>query len=788
MTKILRPAVFAVIITAAALPRDTAFSAQPDARQEKESYDFANGLLSRGMYDMAAEAYGEFISKYPSSRYSEEARYRLAESYFLMRENGKAAEKFESLLEGEPSAGVAADARLRLGQIRFSMGEMEQAERYFKEAMDTEGVSAETAETAEYYLADILLKSGKKKEAREAFEDFLERYPQGGYRDFAGLALGDILSEEKEFSEAAEVYTETSSAAETPEAAMEAALRAAEAFSLSGSAQRAIEKYREVLGAAASGDFVDRASIGIVAVLSREGRDGDVINEGKILLAGMENEEAKFRVKFLMANSCLNEEIFDEAGKLYGEIIAGARDKRIERRARVNNCWTLYKTGEYEKCLAETEKYLEEEKEQDVDEAVYMKGKVLGAKGDWDEAIKVYAEILKKYPDTLFRREVLYDKGWAHYQKGETSQGAEEHKKFVEEFPEDERSPGVLLKVGQEALKGGKYDEAADVYERFLNEYEKDPQRQFAIYQKARALYEQGRYDEAIATYDTLLEEFPFSEITGNVFYWRAISYQKKQDWDRAILDFREAANKGGELAVKASEAVAFSLFQKGEEEAAAEAYYAVISESIGTHAGIKKEVYMWTAEYYTEKKENEKALEVLRAMAKIYPAESDPDVLYLMGENLRNTGESEEAVKYFTMAIDKGAVSPRKERCYLGMGRTYARSGDREKAIEFLGKALSGDRDNVTGALARMEMGDLYAGEKDFSEAARQYAMVGILYDDAETVPSALFKAGESYMKSGQEKEAEKLFKELVKRYPSHPLSEKAEKEIAGINGSKTQ
>lgn len=148
-------------------------------KQEAEEFDFANGLLSRGMYDMAVEAYGEFLKKYPVSQYAREARYGIAESFFLKKDNEKALNAFTGFLGEIPSGSLAADARLRIGQIRYALEDMKGARTILNEAINTEGSGEETVMAAEYYIAEILLREGKKKEAGKAFEVFLEKYPIG---------------------------------------------------------------------------------------------------------------------------------------------------------------------------------------------------------------------------------------------------------------------------------------------------------------------------------------------------------------------------------------------------------------------------------------------------------------------------------------------------------------------------------------------------------------------------------------------------------------------------------
>ena len=758
-----------------------------EEKKEKEDFDFANGLLSRGMYDMAASSYGDFLTKHPGSKYEEEAKYRKAESYFLKKDNEKALEEFGVFLKETEVLSLAADAKLRIGQIYFAEGKMEDAEEALQKTLQSPGLSEETAGAAEYYIADILRKTGKREDAKKALETMIREHKNGVHAGFARLNLGDMYLEEKKFGQAAETYAGVAESRAGKDLKTEASFREAEALYFDGKIGLAAEKYRTVIDSDAGADLTDRAALGIVSIYYNSGDSASAIAKATELLPKVERGEAKCRIMLLLGNSYLNSKLFLEAKDAYEKISEGCSSPLVKNRAMLNNCWVLYNLGEYEECLKDTGEYLKDVLSEDIGEALYVRGKALASSGMLDNAITEYEKILKEYPDSLFRRETLYDKGWAYYQKGDVDSGTEVHRMFLREFPEDERSPGILLKIGQEALKGGKYNEAIELYAAFLENYPKTPQRQFAMYQRARAFYEAGRYQEAIDEYKAILEDFPYSEITGNVFYWRALCYQKKEDWVNAVKDFREAANKGGELTVKASEAVAYSLFRQGEEAAAAEAYYAVISESIGVHAGIKKDIYVWTADFYTSRKESGKALDVLRSMGKSYPGRVDKDVMYLFGENYRVEGNNEDAMRYFSMAIENGISSPGKERCYLGMGRVFSKNGDDEKALEAFEKALAGDRDNVTGAMARGEIGDIYARENNYEEAARQYSMVAILYDDEEITPKALLRAATYFTKAGKTDEADKLLDELRTKYPRSPEAQKSTETIVGTGEPET-
>ena len=139
-----------VLVSIPALSR-----AEEPTGNEIEEFDFANGLFSRGMYDMAVDGYNEFLARYPGSRYAEAARYRIAECYFLEKDYGKALTEFGRFLSAYPSSEMAVKARLRTGQIYYASGDLEKSAAVMSAVTADKKVAEEDRETAAYYLAGI---------------------------------------------------------------------------------------------------------------------------------------------------------------------------------------------------------------------------------------------------------------------------------------------------------------------------------------------------------------------------------------------------------------------------------------------------------------------------------------------------------------------------------------------------------------------------------------------------------------------------------------------------------
>ena len=80
-----------------------------------ERYAYAVGLLRQGDYKKAEEAFSEFMVKHPDDDLTDNARYWLAESYYVRGQYVQAAEFFMNGYQANALAAKAPDMLLKLG-------------------------------------------------------------------------------------------------------------------------------------------------------------------------------------------------------------------------------------------------------------------------------------------------------------------------------------------------------------------------------------------------------------------------------------------------------------------------------------------------------------------------------------------------------------------------------------------------------------------------------------------------------------------------------------------------
>lgn len=108
----------------AARPQQQANVASPD---EQAAYEQALNVLRDGRYTDAAQAYREFLARYPHGRYADNAQYWLAETHYVTRQFQAGLEEFGKLVSLYPNSLKVPDALLKMGYIHYEMGDWKAA-------------------------------------------------------------------------------------------------------------------------------------------------------------------------------------------------------------------------------------------------------------------------------------------------------------------------------------------------------------------------------------------------------------------------------------------------------------------------------------------------------------------------------------------------------------------------------------------------------------------------------------------------------------------------------------
>ena len=116
--------------------KPAADSATITAEGESELYQRAVRLvLKERKYDAAAQAFSEFIQKYPDSSYASNAHYWNGQLKFTKGQFAEAEKSFLAVVNDFPKSGKRGDALLKLGMIAAKQNNHAKATNLYKQVI-----------------------------------------------------------------------------------------------------------------------------------------------------------------------------------------------------------------------------------------------------------------------------------------------------------------------------------------------------------------------------------------------------------------------------------------------------------------------------------------------------------------------------------------------------------------------------------------------------------------------------------------------------------------------------
>jgi tetratricopeptide (TPR) repeat protein len=624
----------------------------------------------------------------------------------------------------------------------------------------------------------MYLKKGDYTTAKDMLDGVVNSKDQGGYAAFAYMNLGDLHIARKDNLKAAEAYDNAAKTAKDKTTIVQAVFRKANSYYLEGDYLKAREFYGKLIDDPDAAGVFEDSALGILSSMFNA-RDYDaVIASTTALLARVKEDEVKAQIMYIAGSSYFSKANYAEASAAYAKAYALYPSTKYGKRSGLDEKYALLRQRRFDECLAGLEAFTAANADMR-DEAMFLKAKTLAEMGRKEEALALYNTVSGTYKGSSFEKECLYEKAWLTAQEPPSVDSIGYFEEFAGKYPDDARSPAALLKAAQDNLTLKRFKASEEDYTKFLAVFGKSPLKEKVLYQMGMLYLTQENYDKAIEYYSLFLNEYPSSKGKEGAIYSIAQSNQGKQEWDKAIEGYLKVmADPSSALYAKAMEGLANCYFEKKDQERTAGTFFTLMANN--PDHKMTENIYQWVADYYLKKGQPDRAVKALEARGKHY---TDPaykgQLTYMYGENYRRSGDTENAAALFMKAIAENAPAPYLERAHMGMGSIYAAKGEYEKAFDEYAKALEGGRDNMTNALARIEMGNVRFKMMEYSAAAKEYMMVAIIYDDKDLCSKALSMAADAFEKAGDTAKAVDVLKELLTRYPDCELAKKATEEI---------
>jgi TolA-binding protein len=348
------------------------------------------------------------------------------------------------------------------------------------------------------------------------------------------------------------------------------------------------------------------------------------------------------------------------------------------------------------------------------------------------EAIKLYDELLAKYPAYAYRDQVLYQKARACDELGRTEDAMKVMAQLIAEHPRSRYLDEVQFRRAEHFFTRKKYRDAEGAYEAVVNMGQGSEYYELALYKLGWTLYKQEFYEEALHRYFALLD---YKVASGYDF-----DSEHEEEEERRVEDTFQV--------------VSLSLSNLGGPEVIGE-YFAA-----NGHRPYEDRVYRYFGEFYLAKLRYQDAAKVYQSFVDLYPLHATSPHFSMRVIEIYEAG-----------GFPKLVLDSKKEfASHYGLRSEYWRHFEIAKSPQVLGYLKSNLKDLANHYHAQYQDARQVADKPaNYAEASRWYReFLDSFHDDPQA--SALnYQLADLLRENGDQAGAAREYERTAYEYPSH-------------------
>ncbi|MCM8776438.1 MAG: tetratricopeptide repeat protein, partial [Candidatus Omnitrophica bacterium] len=471
-----------------------------------ERFNFADGLYSRNMYDMAATEYENLIQAHPDHPRTQDAWFRLAECLFFLKRYEPAISRYQQFIQTFPSHKQVETARLRLGEILDQTGKKDEALRQFQTL--TQSASPLVQRAAVYYAGKMFYEKQNWGEAEKQFRSLANVEGENPFAEIANYHLAEIAFRSERYEDATASFQKLA-ASEKP------TLKQLGLFGLGKTSfhtkqyDQAAGFFRQASEIQANPDVSEDAFVNYLNALYESERYADLLESyGKI---PMSQPKRMISVKLLLANTYLQMKQYPEALKVFDEILTIPETTEKDREmAELGKLSTLLIQGQAGGAL-QAFSSMKQERSFFKDRWISLEAEMMKKNGRLQEAVKLLDSLIQDFPESPYFKQALLNRGSIFLDLGKNEEARADFETFVQKFSDDPLTPKTLMNIIALDIKLGYWQDGVKDSAVFLEKYPQSPDTEQVLFQLGSIHLELGDYDKAFQTYERVFNQYPAS-------------------------------------------------------------------------------------------------------------------------------------------------------------------------------------------------------------------------------------------------------------------------------------
>jgi TolA-binding protein len=729
-------------------------------------------------YADAEKSYLEVIQKFPGAKYTSDAKYGLAWTYFQQKKYNDAIIQFDELSIGSDSIGIkslfwkgeckrylgkyneanavykeflekypndplAEEVQYELGVVYFNTDNTDLATRYLISANSSEDSILRGKSFA--MLGEIELNKGNFKAAKNYFDIVLaNKGAEKSVHSRALLGLGISLYHLNDNKTAIKYLSELENTDTGFESQKLNFFLAENYFSL-GDYKAALNNYNSATGA--DQEVNSQSIYGKAYSFFNTGDYENAAYQFADYIIKNPNNKRVSDAKLRLADSYFGSKNFSAASKVYQELFSADSKLSTDPYARYQYAQSLYKSGKTNEAINEFKSIQEKFPTSEYAEvSLYTIGWIYFQKKEYTQSIAQYNTVISKYPTTKLEPIIYYSIGDAQFNMEKYDSAIVNYEKVLSQFPSSQYVFDAVTGIQYSYVAKGNPEKAVS----FLGEFvSKNPNLSYAdqlMFKKGEIYYSLRKYDKAKAEYKNFTTAYPNSKLAADAFYWVGKSAQNLGQIEDAILNFDKVF-----YSYKNSELVSASILELGLIYRSSKNYDAAINTY---NLGINE----------------------LKKSAKI------PEFLYNKGITLLEKNSFQDAYSVFEEVVlyYPGTVFGDKSKFELALIDIAAR---RFVIADKYLTALSENRDDDLGAKSQLYLGQSLYDQGKYNEAITSLVRVRTVFSRYEEwLMRSYLLLGDCYVKLNDKRNAAEMYRAVVTKYSGTQIGNEAQQKLRKV------
>ncbi|MDD5281569.1 MAG: tetratricopeptide repeat protein [Candidatus Omnitrophica bacterium] len=542
-----------------------------------------------GKYSQALVSLKSLLESFPSEPQSKDAAFKLIECLYNLKEYSELKNKIKSVIK------LYANDALRLPYLYFYLAESEYyldslndaARNYLKSAQTFKDEKAK--DLAKLGLGWSYLKLKKYDEAGETFAEIRQGSLDKKSLDILILGQAVLMSQSNRFYEAKKLYQKLIDISGDLLIRLQAYIGKADAFYNLAEYGQSVKVYKEGLeDIAKSGNQVSGADELIDKLRYNLGLAYIKLGETKSGIAVFEDIAGKSVDPAVKAGAlCQIGDIYQDSGdylkaeEVYAKVLKQYPDSSFPDYALYQSGSSQLKRSDYIAAVASLKRLIKDYPQSKfLEDAVYSLGVAYFYKQDYGLSREVLVKFRNEFKGGRLSGQAIFMLGLSMLNLGETGEALNIFKDIPKQYPQEmELKQKAEYEIADCYYKLGQEKEAVRRFELLRVKYPDSKLTPEIMWWLGQYYYRLNNLNLAVRYFSSLAKDFPDSGLAADALYALGMVFRDENKLEQALDNFKLAINLAdkGEINAEAALAVADIYFQRGESEEALSEYLKIL-------------------------------------------------------------------------------------------------------------------------------------------------------------------------------------------------------------------